>query len=97
MKKDKRIEYTCIYNNFATQFVQLILDCGMLWLWNQGDRVKQPRPTDTYNTLINRHCMGGGVVFLRSQPRVFPTQGSPREEEGGCVCVCGGGAGLLIN
>ena len=52
-----------IHNNFAIQFVQLILNCGMLWLWNQGDGMKQPRPTDTHSTLVNRHCMGGGGVF----------------------------------
>ena len=57
----KRIEYIC--NNFATQFVQLIVNCGMLWLLNQGNGVKQPRPTDKHNTLINRHWMGGGGVF----------------------------------
>ena len=45
--KNKRIY---IYNNSATQFVQLIFNCGMLWLWYQGDGVKQPRPTDTHNT-----------------------------------------------
>ena len=44
--KNKRIEY--IYS--ATQFVQLVFNCGMLWLWYQGDGVKQPRPTDTHNT-----------------------------------------------
>ena len=53
----------------------------MLWLWNQGDGVKQPRPTDTHNTLINRHCMGGGEYFKGHSP----AQGSPREEEGGVV------------
>ena len=58
---NKRIENIYIYkNNFATQFVRLTLNCGTLWVWNQGGGVKQPRPTDTHNTLINRHCMEGG-------------------------------------
>ena len=32
IKNNKRIEYK--YNNFATQFIQLSLNFGMLWLWN---------------------------------------------------------------
>ena len=64
----------------------------MLWLWNQGNGVKQPRPTDTHNTLINLHCMGGGRVFERSHYREFHAQCSPREEEGGRKMAC-----LFIN
>ena len=76
---------------FATQFVQLIFNCGMLRLWNKGDGIKQTRPTDTHNTFINRHCIGGGGVFLIVTAREFPAQGSFTEEEGM------GGGGWLIN
>ena len=71
-------KFTYIYN-FATQFVQLILKCG---LWNQGDGVKQSRPLDTHNTIINRHCMGAGEYLKVTVPEVS-ARGSPREEEGG--------------
>ena len=63
----------------------------MMWLWNQGDGVKQPRSTDTHNTLINRHCMGGGRVFLCHSHGGFPPNVLlGRKKEGG-----GGEAGFL--
>ena len=72
----------------------MILNCGMLWLWNQGNRLKQPRPTDTHNTLINRHCMGGGEYFKGHSFGSFPPKvlRGRKKKEGG-----GAGAGLLFN
>ena len=49
--------------------------------------MKQPRATDTHNTFINRHCMGGGSILkVTVPPKVL--LGKKKE---------GDGAGLLIN